>query len=303
MKKRRIGMRAIKTALAVALSIWIAESLGLQNPAFAGYSAVVSMTTYVYESYHVSWNRMVSTTIGAFFAVVFFNLDFVNPLSMFIGVLAIIYICNRFKWPNAISLACIVFVTIMLYSDDGSVLDYSLHRLFDTFVGLLVGFFINLFFFPPKPEKWLVESYFKCYTDSKEALKQILSQPDAHIDETLLVRDLHEVSERYRAMTRDRIMTLSDSLPLGTVESVQNALRISVGLIIEVGNLEEYPPLSEENKLRLRNLFSEDFHDQLPLNNQAEEMDRLHFNYEIAKIVELLKNVRKNLDIFEEYAE
>lgn len=49
-KAKKIGMRTIKTALAVSLAILIAQGLDLKSPFFVGIAAIISMKSSVSES-------------------------------------------------------------------------------------------------------------------------------------------------------------------------------------------------------------------------------------------------------------
>ncbi|MEZ7821217.1 MAG: aromatic acid exporter family protein, partial [Patescibacteria group bacterium] len=137
--KKIFGPRTIKTAVATTLSIYVAHLLGMNNPILAGISAVVSMTSSIFDSYKVSVNRILSTIIGAILAVIFQYFEFRSMISMFLGIIFIINVCNYFKWQKSIPLSCIVFVVIMLYQpilpDDPNYYMYAFYRVTDTAVG------------------------------------------------------------------------------------------------------------------------------------------------------------------------
>ena len=97
MKIEKIGMRTIKTALAVSLTIFIAQVLNLKSP-FAGIAAIIAMQSSVSESFNMAKNRMLSTILGAITALLFSLIAPENPFFIAIGVIIIIYLCNIFNW-------------------------------------------------------------------------------------------------------------------------------------------------------------------------------------------------------------
>ena len=109
MKIEKIGMRTIKTALAVSLTIFIAQVLNLKSPFFAGIAAIIAMQSSVSESFNMAKNRMLSTILGAITALLFSLIAPENPFFIAIGIIIIIYLCNIFNWKKSIQLSTMVF--------------------------------------------------------------------------------------------------------------------------------------------------------------------------------------------------
>ncbi|WFD11220.1 FUSC family protein [Tepidibacter hydrothermalis] len=144
----RIGMRNIKTAIAVSLSVAISRFLNMEYPFYAAIAAIISMQTTIGESFKVGRNRMLGTILGAMVGVIFY---FINPSSIIaigIGITVVIYMCNLFGWNKSVSIAGIVFCVIMTNLDGRDPVFYGLNRIVDTFIGITIAVLVNYFIKP-----------------------------------------------------------------------------------------------------------------------------------------------------------
>jgi uncharacterized membrane protein YgaE (UPF0421/DUF939 family) len=147
---KRIGMRNLKTAFAVFICIILASIFDFDSPFYACIAAVICMQSSVFDSFTVGKNRMKGTIIGAIIGFLFALINPGNAILSAIGVMLIIYICNIFKSTKSISIACVVFIAIMVNLEDQSPLAYSSFRLIETFMGIIVAVLVNYFIYPPK---------------------------------------------------------------------------------------------------------------------------------------------------------
>lgn len=146
--KINIGMRYVKTGIAVVLAILLSEIIQSEYPFFAAIAAVISMESTLANSWIVGRNRVMGTVVGAGVGLGFATLLPNNVFLTGIGVVIIIYICNTMGWKNTISIATIVFIAIMInYSDRNPAL-YTAYRLFDTLIGISVALAVNALVMP-----------------------------------------------------------------------------------------------------------------------------------------------------------
>ncbi|MDG2870769.1 aromatic acid exporter family protein, partial [Vibrio parahaemolyticus] len=134
----KVGMRTIKTGLAVALGMFVADKMGLYSPLFVGLGVINTMQSSVSESFQSGKNRMLSTVTGALVALIMNYLFPVNYFLMGIGIIVLIHILNLLNWKKAISLAAMVFIAVYMNTDDEMIV-YAFNRVLDTSVGILVG--------------------------------------------------------------------------------------------------------------------------------------------------------------------
>lgn len=154
-----IGMRTLKTTLAVLLCLIIYHFSGHFGSFLACVSAIICMQDCIDKSIQSGLHRIAGTAIGAALGMAFLYLLrlIANPylviaLTAF-GVLGVIFFCNLLKIENAIIIACTVFFVIVQQHGEGSPLVYSIYRLLDTTLGIIIAILINRFIGNPDRRK------------------------------------------------------------------------------------------------------------------------------------------------------
>ncbi|HAS74708.1 MAG TPA: hypothetical protein DCS67_11250 [Clostridiales bacterium UBA8960] len=145
-----IGMRTIKTGLAVAVTLLVCELFKVTNPFFAAIAAIFAMESSIDETMVAVRDRLLGTILGAVLAIIFTTFVPVNALSIGVGIIVVIHLCNLFKWHGTIKISTVVFVAIALGFQEGGQVEYAIFRTFDTFIGLSISALINLFVFPKR---------------------------------------------------------------------------------------------------------------------------------------------------------
>ncbi len=145
----RIGMRTLKTAVAVILSMVIVERLGATADklifAMLGAMAVVQPTYR--ESVEACLSQIGGVVFGALVGVLLRLLPTGPLLSTGIGLVLIITVYYAF-WRNlSPSLPCFILVLICV-TPNIVPLTYAAGRIWDTAIGLGVGLLINMLVFP-----------------------------------------------------------------------------------------------------------------------------------------------------------
>lgn len=166
--KIEIGMRNIKTALAIFLCVAISRLLHLEYPFYAAIAAIISMESSVSNSFKAGKTRMMGTFVGAAVGLVFSLIRPESALFSALGMIVVVFICNILNWNKSISIAGIVLMAIMVNLRGDTPLHYSLNRILDTFIGIGVAVLVNYLIFPPKHERKIVEA--------REALSEITAE-------------------------------------------------------------------------------------------------------------------------------
>ncbi len=155
-----IGLRVLKTALAVAIALLVAHLLGSSLPIFAVIGAISAMNRNLNDTLHECLNQIIGTFLGFVVASVFVRV-LPNPaffLWMGLGTLLVTVACLRLNVQFAVPLACIVFADICLYGGGNDQVWYGFHRFLDTVVGLVVALVVNLTIKPYNNEKSIVQA-------------------------------------------------------------------------------------------------------------------------------------------------
>lgn len=170
--KKYIGMRNIKTALAVVISVFIANTFHLESPFFVATGALISMETTVRKGIKVGVYRVLGTVIGGCIGVIMFLIDPGNLILLFIGIVILISLLNLLNWHDCISMACVVFCVIMITMTTEDIVHYAFQRTFDTIVGIVISIIINYLISPPQ------DSIFSKETEDKEGEEVIEKSPE-----------------------------------------------------------------------------------------------------------------------------
>lgn len=148
--KLHIGMRIIKTALAVTLCLVIFRLLHRGSPMLAALAAVFCLRENHQTSIEYTRFRMFGTTIGGVVSIFYlFLLErlpqqlWIEAIAIFISIVLIIVICNITKQNVAIVAACSTFFVIVFSLSSHEMVAYAVQRLLDTFIGAAIALAVN----------------------------------------------------------------------------------------------------------------------------------------------------------------
>ena len=156
----KIGMRNIKTTLSVFLCLLLFETINRENSIFACIAAIICMQNTIVDSMEKGIARVVGTIIGGivgafvlFIVNSFFNdniLIFIIPL----GVMLMIQICVVMNVKQAVVICCVVYLSVMMTkNNDNGYLLYTINRVLDTSIGILIALLVNKYVELPKKLK------------------------------------------------------------------------------------------------------------------------------------------------------
>ncbi|MFT9497913.1 FUSC family protein [Anaerosolibacter sp.] len=166
MKFPKIGMRSIKTFIAVFLSMIISSLLGFTSPLYTTLTAFFCMQSSIIESSEMASKRGIGTIIGAVFSLIYLLLVPENVYMIPFGILGIIYLCILIDKRDNIPMAGAVFLIISFGVSEEKSFDtivYVIDRVLATFVGIVIAIFVNYYIKPPNPfeklkelDRWLI---------------------------------------------------------------------------------------------------------------------------------------------------
>lgn len=156
----KIGLRTIKTAIAVFLCL----ALFPNEPFFACMTCIFCVQDTVSNSKKMAMNRGLGTMLGATVGLTFlilcrfftFEID-IYPISKLLvyitialGIIVVICICNLIKKPGAINISCIAFLGVTTAHAFTDPIYYAVNRTIETLFGIFIGLLVNKFISPPK---------------------------------------------------------------------------------------------------------------------------------------------------------
>ncbi len=164
-----IGMRNIKTALATTLTALLYLLVG-RNPTFACIGTIFGVGSDMENSKLNGGNRFFGTVFGGLIGMGLFKIYITvypdaeilkypaneavkyHPLILLllaIGVMVLILVSVTFKWPGAIQPGGVMLCILLFTTPQDNYLIYSISRIVDTGIGVIIALLVN-FFFPRK---------------------------------------------------------------------------------------------------------------------------------------------------------
>lgn len=287
---KKIGMRNIKTAIAVFICIITLGFSKFNFPFYACIAAIITMDKTIYNSFKIGKNRTIGTTIGALVGLVFAllmpNNNFLIPLCMAIGISLTIYLCNTLGYKKSITIACIVFIAITGNLKGTSPLHYATNRLFETVLGIIIAVIVNYLVFPPNLKKQIFESSNKIHKDL------LLLCGENFYNEN--VKNLEELYNHIKTL-ESSIAAYEDEYKISTDNLNLNKYKNSITLFYKlhthlmiVEEMKNSVPLKDTLYKELHNLTSLQFKEILEIKNN----DLVFvFNYHMEKVKDILNNL------------
>ena len=110
---KRIGLRSIKTAVAVMIGLYLSYIFKLYTPLYTSIACVTSMQSSVYDSVKDVTKRGFTAVFGVTLGYLLSKLTedpYLEILVCGFGVLLILFLLKQFKLNRMASLSCIVFM-------------------------------------------------------------------------------------------------------------------------------------------------------------------------------------------------
>lgn len=145
----RIGLRTVKTALAVVISMVIVDSYGATTSKviFAMLGAMAAVGSNFKDSLESCLTQITGVLFGAAAGVLLLMLELPHLIATGIGIILIITLYNLFRIRFSPSLPCLIVVTICI-TPDIQPITYAIGRIWDTAIGLGIGMLVNTLIFP-----------------------------------------------------------------------------------------------------------------------------------------------------------
>ena len=156
----RLGMRTIKSALAVFLCILFFHVTDRGLPMVAALSAVFSLRQDLTTTVSFGRSRIIGNSIGGFLGIIYFLVknyfhnDFLVELFLLpVLVVIVIVVSDGINNNSGIISAIATLLLIALSVPQGESSLYAIQRVLDTFIGTFIAIGINFFLRPPETEK------------------------------------------------------------------------------------------------------------------------------------------------------
>ncbi len=151
--KFSVGMRTVKTVIAVYLCFVIDNFRAGGIPFYAAIAAVLCVQKDIHSSIKAAKNREIATLVGGLFGMCFLIFEkyvylistpLLRYLALSLLLIPIIQVSVAFGLQSGTYLMCVVFlcITVTHGSDESPVL-FAISRMIDTTIGIAVALAIN----------------------------------------------------------------------------------------------------------------------------------------------------------------
>lgn len=299
MKIKRIGLRSLKTIISVTLCFIITGIFPQLSAGMLAAAATTAINISIFDSFRSSFDRIMANVTAILLAFLLQTTGQVNPVGVAVAMLILVIVCNVFNWQYAIGSATIFFVFVLEvpYFTSRNFTNYAINRIFDTFIGTLVGLLVNTYILRPRQEKYLLQTYKTAYIQIRSAFKDLM-EVDKSVEEIALIDLLTKINENYRNLRNDVKLKMNENINTITISKLNNLFRIAVSLIIELNDMEEIPKLTEENKELLLIFYKGDFEREYSSKLSIDSEYYTRYNYEVTKTVHTLESIEYNIREF-----
>lgn len=187
----RLGMRTLKSALAVMLCIIFFRVTGRGTPMIAALAAVFSLRQDLTTSLSFGKSRVIGNSIGGLFALIFvltnthFNNHFLVELILLpVLVILVIVLSDGMNNNTGIISAIATMLMIALSIPQGNSFQYAVERVIDTFIGTFIGIGVNYIIqTKPKEKKRQIDEDLAELEKKEKELEELRKTVQKRMDE------------------------------------------------------------------------------------------------------------------------
>ncbi len=291
--KLPIGMRTMKTALAVTLSLAVIEHYGA-SPAkviFATIGAISAVAPTFTASLQACLTQICGVGVGVLLALLLMALHVPGIVGVGIGIMVIITSYHHLKLKLVPVLPCLVLVNICL-NPAVEALSYATGRMWDTAIGLAIGMAVNTLIFPYDNSRTIRRTMESLDRDLIEMLEDLFNG-DGHLPQADSLEDKIDALERQLALfSQQRLLRRKrqkrELCRLSTCEDTAQALLVELAALCAMG---EPCRLNRENRQVLLALGAKVTPDDP---EPSREID-IVANYHVSQILRLRHKLKDQL--------
>lgn len=255
-KKIGLGMRTIKTGLAIWLAFLVCDLLNFENGGLAAITTIVAVQPSLKSSMKTVKNQVVATFFGCILAVIVAYYFHGSYTAIALSAVLAIMICVQLKLKESISLLLVTIILIGQTPLDNFEL-VILQRISMIAIGLCIGFSLNLLLLPQHSNRFYDELnvlrkdfeqlYYDCITDLLQEEHMERQQMQGRIrklrDEIQQVRNIYQ----YSAESQVHLDRNKEDDEIYLERRMINAVNSNLERLIEIHRSIILAPQTEEN--------------------------------------------------------
>lgn len=202
-----IGLRTIKTTVAVIIAMIVIEALGTTDSklVFAMLGAMSAVQPTFKESLESCLSQIIGVIFGALCGILLLLLKLPALVSIAIGIILVITLYNILQIHYSPSLPCLILVTLCT-TPDVSPLIYATGRIWDTAIGLANGMCINMLVFPYDNSKVIRNTAKALNTELLFFLEDLYDGDDIYPDTKLMRTKIAALDDQLRVFSNQKLV-------------------------------------------------------------------------------------------------
>lgn len=287
---KRIGLRSIKTAVAVMIGLYLSYIFKLYTPLYTSIACVTSMQSSVYDSVKDVTKRGFTAVFGVTLGYLLSKLTedpYLEILVCGFGVLLILFLLKQFKLNRMASLSCIVFMASYFSKIDK--FQYGLNRVIGTIIGMLVGLIVNLIVARPRLDLDFYNDAIAQRDILRNIFINIIKRDERNIE--FVSGSRKSVEEKFEKLLKEYETIMHPKMDIvhaKELKGIFSNLEISLNLL----DLLEPKVLDYENRIKLL----EDFGIETTEEEVEESELSIVYNYQVANILRCFEEMEDILE-------
>lgn len=291
-----IGLRTVKTALAVAIAMLVASLWGATDASII--LAMLGAMAAVQPSFTESLKSCLAQFVGVFFgaaaSLLLIQLPVAPLICSVIGIVLTITLYNGLHIAHSPVLSCMIVVSLC-YDSNAQPLVYALGRIWDSAIGLSIGMLVNTLIFPYDNSRQIRQTIHSLDETVIRFLEELFDGDEVLPDSQQMRQTIAQINAQMVIFSNQRLL-LRLKRQRAQLEVFQLCEAMAQELLARMVILSHIPRpgrLNEENRRRLRSCGA-DIRDQRPLDSVL-ELDVVT-NYHVTQILKLRRQLLDALE-------
>lgn len=298
MKNLRIhvGLRTVKTAAAVILSMLIVNAYGTSSSKliFAMLGAMVAVQPTFQESLEACLTQIIGVLFGAMAGILLRYLPIPTMAICGIGIVLVITLYNTLRIRFSPSLPCLI-VVILCTTPDIQPITYSVGRIWDSAIGLSVGLVVNMLIFPYDNSRRIRDTARSLDKELIVFLEELFDGDAVVPDAARMTAKIDDMDRQLKIFSKQKLFLhmRSQHRDLETFRLCERKARELVARMEVLSSMERPGRLNEENRRRLTACGAE-IRDARPLDSVTER--DVVTNYHVTQLLRLRRELLDALE-------
>ena len=253
LKKPRlsIGPRTVKTALAVILSMLVAELLGATESEmiFAMLGAMAAVEPTFTDSVESSLTQIVGVILGAAIGLLMQLISIPSLVACGIGIIIVITVYNALLLRFSPGLPCLIVVMLCIGAEERPVM-YALERICNTAVGLFIGMAINMLVIPYDNSRQIRKTARSLDKELRTFLENTFDGDDILPDAEIVTRMIADMDRQLTIFSKQKLLwrLRRQQEELSRFRIFENKAHTLVAQMKVLSQMEKPGRLSNENR-------------------------------------------------------